>query len=84
MKPIRLSHHAAGYRPSRGFTIAEVETAIRSGVWRPAVLGRLEAHVDLGFNAEWNGTWYATKRVRPVFVDEPAEIVVVTVYTYYF
>jgi hypothetical protein len=27
---------------------------------------------------------YATKQVRPVFVEEAAEVVVVTVYTYYF
>lgn len=27
---------------------------------------------------------YATKQVRPVFVDEANEIVVITVYTYYF
>jgi len=27
---------------------------------------------------------YATKQVRPVFVEEATEIVVVTVYTYYF
>lgn len=26
---------------------------------------------------------YPTKRVRPIFVDEAAEIVVVTVYVYY-
>jgi len=27
---------------------------------------------------------YVTKQVRPVFVEEAMEIVVVTVYTYYF
>ena len=27
---------------------------------------------------------YAIKRVRPIFVEEPAQIVVVTVYVYYF
>ena len=32
----------------------------------------------------WNGVFYATKRVRPIFVEEVAEIVVVTVYTYFF
>ena len=32
----------------------------------------------------WNGTHYTTKQVRPIFVDEPDEIVVVTVYVYYF
>ena len=31
-----------------------------------------------------NGVYYRTKRVRPVFVDEPSEIVVVSVYTYFF
>ena len=39
---------------------------------------------DFPFAADWNGRTYATKQVRPVFVDEPNEIVVVTVYTYYF
>jgi hypothetical protein len=34
--------------------------------------------------AFWNGTFYATKRVRPIFVEDRAEIVVVTVYTYFF
>jgi hypothetical protein len=30
------------------------------------------------------GKRYATKQVRPIFVEEEREIVVVTVYTYYF
>ena len=32
---------------------------------------------------DWNGKVYATKQVRPVFVEEAGEIVVITVYTYY-
>jgi len=83
-KPIRLSAHAQGYRTRRGFTEAEVTEAIRTGPWRPAQGGRLEAAKDFPYNDHWNGTFYATKRVRPVFVEEPDEIVVVTVYTYYF
>jgi hypothetical protein len=35
------------------------------------------------FGREWNGKPYATKQVRPIFVDEANEIVVVTVYTYF-
>ncbi len=84
MKPIRLTRHAGGYLASRGFTIAEVEEAIHAAPWGPADLGRLECRKDFPFNAEWNGQPYATKQVRPVFVDEPDEIVVITVYTYYF
>jgi hypothetical protein len=49
-----------------------------------AELGRLDCRKNFPFGAEWNGHPYATKQVRPVFVDEPNEIVVITVYTYYF
>ena len=68
----------------RGFTVAEVEEAIRTKEWQPAELGRLECSKDFHFGRDWNGKMYGTKQVRPVFVDEPEEIVVVTVYTYYF
>ena len=84
MKPIRLSDHARRYIPKRGFSPAEVGEAIRSAIWRPAELGRLECDKDFDYNRQWNGKLFATKRVRPVFVEEPTEIVVVTVYTYYF
>ena len=84
MKPIRLSAHARGYLLPRGFTAAEVEESIRTSAWQPAELGRLECRKDFPYARDWNGTFYATKQVRPVFVDEAAEIVVVTVYTYYF
>ncbi len=30
------------------------------------------------------GKFYHTKRVRPIFVEEELEIVVVTVYTYFY
>lgn len=83
-KPIHLSGHAAAYRATRGFTAADVEETIRSSPWLPARNHRLEATRDFPFAAEWNGTRYATKRLRPVFVEEADEIVVGTVYTYVF
>ena len=84
MKPIRLSKHALGYTASRGFTAAEVEEAIRTCAWGAAELGRLDCRKDFPFCQNWNGKIYSTRQVRPVFVDEPEEIVVITVYTYYF
>jgi hypothetical protein len=44
----------------------------------------MECQKDFLFGKEWNGRAYATKRVRPVFVEEATEIVVVTVYTHFF
>ena len=84
MKPIRFSKHALSYIASRGFTTAEVEEAIRTCPWNAAELGRLDCRKDFARGRDWNGKVYATKQVRPVFVDETEEIVVITVYTYYF
>ncbi len=84
MKPIRLSAHALSYTGKRGFTAAEVEETIRACPWGPAELGRTECRKDFAFGKAWNGKVYATKQVRPVFVEEATEIVVTTVYTYYF
>ena len=83
-KPVRLSTHARGYLSRRGFTEAEVCDAIRSAIWRPTRGGRWEASREFPFHAVWNGTPYANKRVRAIFVEEATEIVVVTVYTYFF
>ncbi|MGH2587039.1 MAG: hypothetical protein ACRDJE_19160 [Dehalococcoidia bacterium] len=83
-KPIRLSVHARGYFTRRGFTEAEVEDTIRIAAWRPARANRLEAAHEFPYGTVWNGVIYATKRVRAIFVEEPTEIVVVTVYTYFY
>ncbi len=84
MKPIRLSGHAHDQLGPRGINESEIVEAIETAIWEPADLGRLECRKDVEFNSEWNGQFYATKQVRPIFVEEQDEIVVVTVYSYYF
>jgi len=84
MKPIRLSGHALQQLQFRGATEREVVETIRSAPWQPAKHGRRECLKDFTFNATWNGQHYQTKQVRPIFVEELNEIVVVTVYVYYF
>jgi hypothetical protein len=84
MKPIRLSGHAQAQLSRRGVLEEEVETAIREADWESAQANRLECRHDFTFGREWNGRFYETKQVRPVFVDEADEIVVVTVYSYFF
>lgn len=84
MKPIRLSAHALSYTTRRGFTTTQVEEVIRTSPWEPSELGRLQCHKNFLFEAEWNGKFYATQQIRPIFVEEATEIVVITVYTYFF
>jgi hypothetical protein len=84
IKQIRFSGHALGQLTRRGVSEYEVAEAIRTSPWKTAERGRPEYHKDFSFGREWNGKFYETKRVRPVFVEEASEIVVVTVYSYYF
>lgn len=83
-KPVRLSAHARLQLDFRGVREAEVVDAIRSRDWQSAELGRLECQHDLAFGDVWHGVYYENKWVRPIFVDDPGEIVVVTVYVYFF
>ena len=82
--PIRLSGHAHQQLHYRGATEAEVIEAIATAPWQAAEGDRMECRKDFAFNASWNGRHYATKQVRPIFVVEMDENVVVTVYVYYF
>jgi hypothetical protein len=84
MKSIRLTKHASGYLDIRGFTAEEVELAIRKSNWIPMTSGRFECSMEFLFDSIWNGKPYQVKQVRPIFVEEELEIVVVTVYSYFY
>jgi hypothetical protein len=86
MKSIHLSKHAQGYAIRRGFTLEEVVNAIRKSKWEPVKLNVncFECSAEYPFNSEWNGKYYKTKRVRPIFEEKDLEIIVITVYTYYY
>jgi hypothetical protein len=85
-KPIHLSEHAKRYINRRGFTPNEVHEAITCSTWTEADYGkdRFQCSHEFYFGQIWNGKRYETKCVRPIFVEEETEIVVVTVYTYYY
>lgn len=63
---------------------AEVIETIKTSDWFPADLGRLECKKNFIYKNEWNRKYYETKQVKPIFVEEEEEIVVITVYTYFF
>ena len=84
MKPIRLSGHAKEQLHFRGATEAEVIDAISTSTWGDADLGRLNCRKDFTFENIWNTKYYKSKQVRPIFTEGESEIVVVTVYTYFF
>ncbi|MDE2815860.1 MAG: DUF4258 domain-containing protein [Chloroflexota bacterium] len=84
MKPIRLTRHARERCLARGATEDEVIRAIRIGVREPAKLRREMCRLDVPFESNWQGTYYSTKQVAAVIIEEPDVTVVVTVYTRYF
>jgi hypothetical protein len=81
VKPIRLSHHAQEQCHERGATDREVHIAVEQGTREPAKHGRELCRFNFAFNQAWQGTHYSIKQVAPVIKDE---IVVITVYTFFF
>ncbi len=84
MKPIRLTKHALLQCLERGTNELEVTEAILNGSQKLAKQGRLEYRYDFQFNGEWLGCSYSIKRVSPIITESETEIVVITVYTFYF
>jgi hypothetical protein len=83
-KLIEFSNHARQIMVERGTAKEEIEDTIRTSPWLPARLGRLECEKVFPFATSWRGKFYRNKRVRPVFIELPTKILVITVYTYYF
>lgn len=84
MKPIRLTKHAREQCLERGATESEVLEAVRRGSREQAKVGRELRRLNFPFDTEWRGHSYAIKQVAPVTKEEASEIVVITVYTFYF
>jgi hypothetical protein len=80
---IWFSAHAKERMRFRGTDESEVREAILSADWRPAELNRIECDKEFQYRAEWNGIWYAIKKVRPIFAEDKEQITVITVYVYY-
>ncbi|MBF0555216.1 MAG: hypothetical protein HQK96_11785 [Nitrospirae bacterium] len=84
MKPVRLSIHASEQLHYRGIEEDEVFEVIRTSPWEPAKRGKIQASKEFLYQNEWNKKFYSYKQVKPVFIEEKTEIVVITVYAYYF
>jgi hypothetical protein len=68
----------------RGANFEEIKKAISFANWTPAEGSRMECRMDFPFVDTWNGKIYRIKQIRPIFVESTDEIIVITVYTYYF
>ena len=84
MKPIRLTRHAREQCIERGASEDEVCQAVEQGLREPAKHGRELCRFNIPFNATWQGRYYAVEQVAPVIKQEPAEVVVFTVDTFFF
>jgi hypothetical protein len=84
VKSIRLTAHAVEQCAERGATEEEVREAVQQGVRELAKRGRFMARLNFQYGAKWQDRVYAIKQVAPVAVEDQNEVVVVTVYTFYF
>jgi hypothetical protein len=84
VKPVVFSGHARRRMLDRGVREEDVVRAIRIGQGEAAQRGLFLYRLNLEFQRQWGGKYYAVQQVAPVVADERDRIVVVTVYTFYF
>ena len=83
-KPIVFTQHARDRCRDRGATESDVVAAIRNGKREPAQRGLWLFRMNVEYQRQWGGAWYAVQQVAPVVDEQPNRFVVVTVYTFYF
>lgn len=85
MKEICFSSHALQQMRLRGANVKEVVFALRNSSWRPGRPGykTCKARFDFDAVSPVNGRRYRFKTVEVVLVNDPLEIVVITVKVYY-
>ena len=84
MKPVIFSRHALDQLADRGASEDEIKTAIQQGEEVPAKAGRKAFRKNFPFNSTWKGRHYEVKQVMPIVGEEAEQIIVVTVYVFYF
>lgn len=84
MKPIRLTKHAQEQCIERGTNEQEIIEAIRHGTRQSAKQGRDKYQTIIQANSHWQGKFYPLKKVVPIVTETEQELIVITVYTYYF
>ena len=84
MKSVRLTRHAREQCVERGASESEVLEAVASGIREQARHGKWFYRHNFEYRELWQGRFYAVKQVAPVVAEGENEMVVVTVYTFYF
>jgi hypothetical protein len=81
---VRLHPHAQARLIERGATEEEVIATVEGGVTFNAQFDRTGFRRTFSFNAEWNGKFYAMKKVEAIAVQEGEDWLVITVIVKYF
>lgn len=84
MKTIVFTAHALQRMQERGTNERDIREAIRIGQKEPAKGERFVYKLNLEFKRTWDGRYYGIQQVAPVVKEEGDEIIVITVYTFYF
>jgi len=84
MNRIILSLHAKQQMAERGASSREVIETITKGESSPAKHGRIMYRKNFQYNNKWGNEFYHIKQVMPIVKKDANNIIVVTVYTFYF
>ena len=83
-KIVRLTTHAREQARERGASETEAREAGSKGSREPAKHGRELCRYNFAYGRIWQGRIYPVKQVVPVIKEDANEILVITVYTFFF
>ena len=81
---IRFTQHSILQCKERGTNEKEILDAIEKGESENVKNGRIMYRSNFQYNREWGGKFYKIKQVAPVVKKEDNELIVITIYTFYF
>lgn len=68
----------------RGTCEEDVRQAIRTGQREAAHRGLIQFRLNLEFKRKWDGRYDAVQQLLPIVAEDDRQLVVFTVYTFYF
>lgn len=84
MRNIIFSDHCLISMKKRNVTKEEVIETISKNEWEAAKHNRFSCKNNFLYKKTWNKKYYETKQVVPIFIEENNNIVVITVFTFYY
>ncbi|OGQ06195.1 MAG: hypothetical protein A2W61_02455 [Deltaproteobacteria bacterium RIFCSPLOWO2_01_44_7] len=84
MKEVYFTTHVRKRLNERHVTPKEIITVLKKSKWTLVKENRMRAQFTFPFSDFYKSRFFRWKKIRVIFIEEKARIVIVTVYTFFY